>query len=122
MGQAGLYLHKQAAKDPVKWSTAPSLLVFKRNITPQNFVEIEVIDLAQFILHLQKDVKVLKMDAEGIECSIVNHLIDSGAFQRVRHLLVETHDQHIPELKEETDVLRLRIQCERRNNINLDWH
>ncbi|NPV85829.1 MAG: FkbM family methyltransferase [Anaerolineae bacterium] len=121
-GASRLYLHKQAAEDPVKWSTASSLLVFKRNINPQNFVEIELIDLAQFILHLQQDVKVLKMDVEGIECPIVNHLIDSGAIQHIRHLLVETHDQRIPELKEETDALRLRIQRERRHNINLDWY
>lgn len=116
-----LYLHENAEKDQIKWSTGSSFLSFKGNINKDNFVEVEVIDLVKFIESINRGIKLLKMDVEGVECQLINKLIDSSMIKRIDYLLVETHDKKIPELKDETDKLRRRIKEFGLTNICLDW-
>ena len=105
-----LYLHVDAASDPVGASVGSSLLDFKGNVDTERFVDVEAIDLAEFVLGLERPVSVLKLDVEGAECRIVNRLIDTRAVDRVGTVLVELHDRHIPELRAENDRLRRRLE------------
>ena len=105
-----LYLHVDAASDPVGASVGSSLLDFKGNVDTERFVDVEAIDLAEFVLDLERPVSVLKLDVEGAECRIVNRLIDTRAVDRVGTVLVELHDRHIPELRAENDRLRRRLE------------
>lgn len=116
-----LYLHENCEEDQIKWSTGSSFLEFKSNVIKDKFIEVEVIDLIQFIEAIESDIKLIKMDVEGVECRILNKLIDSSIIKRIGLILVETHDKKIPELKEETEKLRRRIIEDRLTNINLDW-
>jgi FkbM family methyltransferase len=117
-----LFFHKEATDDPVFWSTGSSLLDFKSNVDTAAFAEVEIIDLAAFVLALDRPVSVMKMDIEGVECPVVNHLIDSGAIARIERLFVETHDHRIPELGPETEALRERVRREGRDGvIDLTW-
>lgn len=116
-----LFLHEQAEEDPVKWSTGSSVLGFKSNVNQARSVQVEAVDLAAFVLGLERDVRLLKLDVEGVECCILNRLIDSGAIARIGTILVETHEQKIPEIREEMAALRARIARERISNIRLDW-
>jgi len=116
-----LFMHEEAGKDPVFWSTGSSVLEFKSNVSTDNYVEAEFIDLARFILGLGKPVRIVKMDIEGAECQVINHLIDTGAVKQIRHLFVETHDHRIPELREPTDALRKRVADEILNQVDLTW-
>ncbi|MEA3210047.1 MAG: hypothetical protein QOE70_3104 [Chthoniobacter sp.] len=116
-----LFMHTQAPEDQVKWSVGSSILDFKSNVNPGDATEVEAVDLAAFVLGLGQPVRLIKLDVEGAECRIVNRLIDSGAIQKVHLLLVETHDDKIPELRKETDELRSRIAREQLTNIRLDW-
>jgi len=116
-----LYLHENAHLDQVKWSTGSSLLEYKENIDPNSYVEVEVIDLARFIKGLNMEIKVLKMDVEGVECQIINKLIDSNVINKIKYLIAETHEKKNPSLKEETDRLRKRIDEEKLTNIDLNW-
>jgi FkbM family methyltransferase len=120
-GQSRLYLHTRAAENQVGWSQGSSLLATKSNVNPETFAEVTTIDLAEFILGLGRSVRVVKMDIEGVECRVIQRLLDSGAIAQIGHLLVETHDSRIPELRAETDALRERIAREGRTNIRLDW-
>jgi FkbM family methyltransferase len=116
-----LYLHKQAARDEVKWSTGSSLLAEKSNVDRERSVEVEVIDLSEFIERLGRPVTLLKLDVEGVECRILRKLIDTGVSEKITHILVETHDAKMPELKAETDALRAAIAERGLRNIRLDW-
>lgn len=116
-----LYLHQNAEQDQVYWSTGSSLLAFKGNVNPATSVEIELIDLAAFVLALPRPVSLMKLDVEGAECRVIHHLIDTGAIRRIRLLLAETHDVKIPALREETDRLRHRLADERLTQVRLDW-
>lgn len=121
-GRAKLFFHKQAGEDPVFWSTGSSVLDFKSNVDTGTFADVETIDLAEFVKSLGQAVEIVKMDVEGVECPIVNRLIDSGAIGSIRHLFVETHDHRIPELADETQALRERVAREGLSDvIDLTW-
>jgi len=116
-----LFMHEEAREDPVYWSTGSSILEFKSNVSKADYVEAKFIDLADFILGLPQPVAIVKMDIEGAECRVINHLIDTGAIERIQNLFVETHDHRIPELKEETDALRNRVAEEGLTQVDLTW-
>lgn len=116
-----LFMHVEAGKDPVFWSTGSSVLDFKSNVSTEHYVEAEFIDLARFIAELGQPVGVLKLDIEGAECPVIEHLIDTGVIRSIGQLFVETHDHRIPELKPETDALRERVAREGWTQIDLEW-
>lgn len=116
-----LFLHNRSDEDEVYWSTGSSVLDCKGNVDVDKFCEVDAIDLLEFIKNLGEDVAILKIDVEGAECPIINKLIDSGRHLHVGIILVETHDDKIPELKEQTEDLRRKIAARQIENIILDW-
>lgn len=117
-----LYFHEFSDQDELTWSVGSSLLDFKQNVLKEKQVEVETINLAQFIVSLNQPIDLIKMDIEGVECEVINHLIDTGAINQVKKMLVETHDHKIPELKQETYALRGRILAlGLSEKINLNW-
>ena len=121
-GRVRLYLHVDAATDPVGASVGASVLPFKGNVDEERYVVVDAIDLSQFVLGLPRPVKVVKIDVEGAECPIVNRLIDTGAIERTETVLVELHDRHIPELTHEYAALRERLGREGLDDrVLTDW-
>jgi len=116
-----LFFHEKSDQDEVYWSTGSSILDFKTNVDTNKSCEVEAIDLVEFIKDLNRFVDVLKIDVEGAECPIINKIIDSGIYRNIGTILVETHDDKIPELAAETEVLRKKISAMRIGNIVLDW-
>jgi len=120
-GRQPLYLHENSGMDEVLWSNGSSLLPEKPNVDRERQVEVEVIDLAAFLRSLPGPVKVLKMDVEGFEVELINHLLDTRAADLVECAFVETHENKIPELALATEALRKRLAREGKNNFHLDW-
>jgi FkbM family methyltransferase len=121
-GSVRLYFHVDAQRDPVGASVGSSLLDFKGNVDSSRFAVVEAIDLAAFVVGLDRPVAVLKLDVEGVECSIVHHLLDKGALDRIGTILVELHDHHIPELRAENDRLRARLsELGLTDRVLTDW-
>ena len=120
-GRMKLYLHEHSDKDEVYWSTGSSLLDFKGNVLADKYVDVEIIDLSEFIESLNHRVRILKMDVEGVECGILEKIINTGVIDKIDYAFVETHDHKIPELKADTDAIRELIKKKRIENINLDW-
>lgn len=120
-GIVKLYLHNLADKDQVLWSVGSSIFPFKGNVEKDNFINIEVIDLAEFISNLAAPVKAIKIDVEGTECDILERLIDTGAIYKIEKMFVETHDQKIPELREPMERIRRRIKGLGLKNISFEW-
>jgi FkbM family methyltransferase len=116
-----LYLHENSDTDEVYWSTGSSLLDFKGNVLSDKYVEVEIIDLCEFIKSLNHRVRILKMDVEGVECAILRKMIKSGIIDKIDYVFVETHDHKIPELKAETNAIRQLIKHKKIKNINLNW-
>ena len=120
-GVMPLYLHENAGTDQVYWSTGSSLFAGKENVMQDHAIDVEVIDLAEFIQSLHARVKILKIDVEGAECRILRKLIHENVIGLVEHIFVETHDHKIPALKKDTDELRHYIRKNRLRHINLHW-
>ena len=78
----------------------------KTNITKENFVDVEAVSLSRIILDLDRPVRLPKMDIEGAEVELAPHLIETGAAERVRMMLVETQETIAPVLPEATQVMR----------------
>jgi FkbM family methyltransferase len=120
-GRMKLYLHENSDKDEVYWSTGSSFLAVKGNVLMDKYVEVEVVDLCDFIESLNRRVRILKMDVEGIECMILEKIIKTGVIDKIDYAFVETHDHKIPELKSKTHAIRKLIKERRIKKINLDW-
>ena len=120
-GTLKLYLHQLSSQEPVKWSTGSSLLADKGNVSQDNFVEVEVIDLAAFIQGLQRRVKVLKLDVEGVEYRIMDHLIDTGVIHEIDHVLIEAHAARMPSLQEEAARVQAKVADAKLTHIDWDW-
>ena len=121
-----LYLHEFSNQDQIHWSTGSSLLDFKNNVLMDKYVEIEVVDLCEFIDSLKYRIKLLKMDVEGaeegVECRILKKLINTGQIRKIDYVFVETHEIKIPELKSETEEIRNLLKERKIRNVNLDWN
>lgn len=121
VGRISLYLHQNSEQNEVLWSNGSSLLADKPNVSPERSVEVEVVDLAEFLRSLPKPAKLLKIDIEGAEVEVLNHLIGEGCLERAEIIFVETHDAKIPSLAGPTAALRRRLQETKHPRIHLDW-
>lgn len=97
------------------------MLDFKGNVLREKNVEVEIIDLCKFIESLNRRIRILKMDIEGVECRVLEKMIGTGVIEKIDYAFVETHDHKIPELKAETNSIRELIKTRGIRNINLDW-
>lgn len=116
-----LYFHREASKNQEFWSFASSIFQTKSNVNPDHFIDTEMVDLAEFISHLDKPVSLLKIDIEGAECEVLEKILLEGVHKKIKLALVETHDKKIPGLQEKTDRVRVRIKELGVNNIKLSW-
>lgn len=121
-GIARLYLNRRYDRDPVEHSGGSSLLPTKRNLDVSRYVDVETVDLAAFIFGLERRVHVLKLDIEGAEFRVMNHLIDTGAIFLIDHVFCETHEYKAPGLAAERRALVLRLQRANIMHVNLDWY
>lgn len=122
VGAERLYLNRRYDRDPLGHSSGSSLLSSKHNLDASRYVEVRTIDLAAFIHALGQRVRVLKLDIEGAEFRVLNHLIDTGAIARIDHVFCETHEFKAPGLAAERRILRRRLRHEEICHVNLDWH
>ena len=121
-GTARLYLYVDAVDDPVGASVGTSVLEDKGNVDSERYLDVDAVDLAEFVLALDEPVRVLKLDVEGAECPIVHRLLDTGAIDRIETVFVELHDRHIPALKLENERLRERLAREQlTEKVLTDW-
>ncbi len=91
-GTKRLHFRHNAAEDPVHWARSSSLLSDKENVSAEDYIAVNAIDLSEYILKMDQRVNFLKLDIEGEEVAVINHLIDSGAIDRVDFLAAELHE------------------------------
>ena len=116
-----LYFHNNSDTNELLWSTGSSLLHEKANVRQDKFIEVETIDLSEFIVNLQANVKLLKLDVEGVEHSILTKLINHGLHKKIEHIFVETHEEQAHHLQSATNEIKDLIKSRNITNINLDW-
>lgn len=120
-GHVKLYMHEHASQDPVYWSTGSSLLSYKGNVNTADYVEVECLDLCAFIESLGRPVNLLKMDVEGVECSILKKMIDTGLIHQIERLYCEMHDKKIEALRAPSDEIRQLVREQNLTHVDLNW-
>lgn len=117
------YHHEWSEHNKIHWSNGNSLLVKKRNVKEDDYEEVEAIDVAEFIFSLSTQINLIKIDIEGAEIEVINHIIDSKAIDKVDKIICEVHDKKYDFLKTKTMFLKKKIRDKGlQNKINLEWH
>ncbi|MCU0953033.1 MAG: FkbM family methyltransferase [Hyphomicrobium sp.] len=99
-------------------SMGSSTVAGKKNVTGE-FVHVDQVDLADFVTLLGRNVAILKIDIEGAEVAMLNHLLDMNLVDRFQSIFVETHEKQIPALREAT--MKLVRRCQPYPHVVLDW-
>jgi FkbM family methyltransferase len=120
-GRMPLFLHELSFGDEVLYSNGSSLLSDKPNVSPDRSIEVEVVNLAEFIRGLQREVAVMKMDIEGAEVSVLEHLIATDTMGLVREAFIETHENKIPSLADRTARLKAALANYPQCRVHWDW-
>lgn len=118
-----LYLHKDTDALNGDLSQASSLLGNKPNVSEDIFEEATEIDFAAFLQSLKAPVALIKMDIEGYEIALLNHLLDTRVLDNVGRVYVETHERQFSELAAPTEALKARIKAAGyESKFFYDWH
>jgi len=80
---------------PNKINGGASLIFEKTNVTHSDPFVIECVDFAEFLHDLNRTVDVLKIDVEGSEYHLIEHLIENNAIKFIKNIFVEDHERKI---------------------------
>ena len=119
-GKKTLYFKKKVS--PRNGDGGASLIKEKTNINLNLNAVVKCIDIAEYINNLNSKIDLLKIDAEGAEYEILNHLFETGTYQKIDHIYYEDHSRKIHESKwcKLKDEVLLKYK---ENNIVLNnWH
>ncbi len=116
-----LHLHDLYHTDPAGSAYASSLLTNHPVTNPEKYVEVEVIDLTQFIQMLNRPIKLIKMDIEGAEFELLEKIVEQNLHLQIEKIVVENHEWLIEDLKAKADHFRRVMQEKRIHNIDLNW-
>lgn len=116
-----LYLHRKSQKDKIKYSISSSIFCSKKNVDQNNSIQIEIIDLTEFLININKNIKILKLDVEGAEYNLLEKLINTNLYLKIDRVVAETHAHKIPELKAKAERLHALMKEKKVTNINLNW-
>lgn len=123
VGQAIVKLYRTADFDlsPDAASVSSSVFPDKINVAVDNYVEVEQIDLVSFIKGLGRQIRLLKLDIEGAEVPLLEHMIETGSLEATDVVFAETHESRIPALVERTAKLRRTAEERFKGKLYLDW-
>lgn len=121
--QVKLFLHKDTNTTHKDLTEGSSLLSDKPNVSANNFELVNEIDFAQYLKSLDEPVELIKMDIEGYEIELVNHLLEENAIRNVNRFYIETHERKFVNLAIPTEKLKAKIKKEGyEDKFFFDWH
>ncbi|MFN9287552.1 MAG: FkbM family methyltransferase, partial [Planctomyces sp.] len=97
-----------------------TLLAGKTDVCKENFCEVQVVRLADFIRQFPR-IRLLKIDIEGAECEVLEDLIREGLLDRCDLVLVETHEEWIPETIPRLQRIQQQLLENRYHQVHLNW-
>ena len=82
---------------------------------------VPTIRLAEYINNLPESVYLLKLDIEGAEFDVIPDLIRSGAVNKCKHVVCETHSRFFKDGPEKLENLKKLISDFNIKNIHMEW-
>lgn len=96
-----------------------------RKIDEVDTIEVKLMNLPAFIAEKTKggaEIAFLKMDIEGAELELLEHMRASGQFEVIRLTVAETHEHKFKELRTRFENLRADVNAQYPiTKVNLDW-
>lgn len=86
-------LYRMATSEPGE--DGVSLIKEKTNVGKENFVEVPTINIGLYLKKLNKDIDILKINAEGAEYIIIESILEHFDYKRINRWLVEDHANYI---------------------------
>ena len=115
-----IYRHQEMLKE-TDFTVSSSIVAEKKNVSDQSAIEIEVIDILEFIQKFNKKIDLIKMDIEGAEIVILNKIISTDSQTLFKTMYVETHETKIHSQKEELKQIKKQLIEKGITNIKLNW-
>jgi len=116
-----LFRHTEMMNNEQAFTVGSSIVDTKKNISTDLSVEIEVINLVEFIQSLNLKVDLVKIDVEGAETEILQSIINEDAHKLFKTMYVETHETKIPGQEEDLKKIKLLMKQKGIANIKLNW-
>ncbi len=117
-----MFLHKERLKnDHHAYTVGSSIVSEKINVDNTHFIEVELIDLAAYIHSFPQKIDVLKMDIEGAEIEILEKFLAEKTYEKIKLMLVETHENKIPGHLEKIEKIKKELQEKNIQHIKLNW-
>lgn len=112
------------SNDPIEQTVSSTLVQNLDGRYAASGVKVKVVNLIDFMDDLLTKVPfiaVVKLDIEGFEVEIVEAMIKSNMFSRVRNTLVETHLRKRRDAKDKFKEFRQLSMSHPEWRLNLDW-
>ena len=120
---AHLYLHRDTFTNDTDLTQSSSLKSDKPNVSPDLYDEVVEVDFAEYLRRIDRHIELIKIDIEGYEIELINHLIDTNVLDNVGKVYLETHDKLYPQLVVSTEELKNRIEKEGLSEkFFYEWH
>ena len=98
-----------------------TLMAEKTNITDLNLhVKVQCIDISRLVHSIDGDIDVLKMDVEGAEYEILERLIETDSYKKIKSIYLEDHSRKMPSNRFKNLKNQVLESCNKKN-INLYW-
>ena len=121
-GKVRLYRTPDFDEKPDAASISSSVFSDKLNVAADNFVEVEQIDLVCFIHNLGCRIAILKIDIEGAEVPLLEHMLQTRSLDSLDLVVAETHETRIRALAGRTANLRTIAARDYAGKLFLDWN
>jgi FkbM family methyltransferase len=126
--QAGTLRLMRAANfddNPKGGSVKSTLISGGRNINEEDGIDVDVIAFPDLLRDLARDhgeVAFVKMDIEGAELELLEHMLANDLFDLVRLTVAETHENKFADLRPRFAALRESVAAAHPiTRVNLDW-
>ena len=115
------YLHEDRKEDLAELTVSSSVYANKKNVSQEYKLEVEALDLIDFIEKLDRRVSLIKIDIEGAETDILFKMIEAETYKKFDLAVVETHESKIPGQDKEIEKIRALFEDKGIDNIKLNW-
>ncbi|MFM7167278.1 MAG: FkbM family methyltransferase [Planctomycetaceae bacterium] len=119
-GTLPLFFRHEREEDAVAYSVGSTLLAEKTDVRADQYCNVRVVRLAEFIQRFDR-IRLLKMDIEGAECDVLEDLLKERLLERCDLVLVETHEEWIPQSKPRLDRIRQQLTDLKYDHVCLNW-
>ncbi|MEM9881267.1 MAG: FkbM family methyltransferase, partial [Pseudomonadota bacterium] len=106
--------------DPKAGSVGVTMLVNK-NVANGSSFEVELACFTDFVMSLDQDIALIKMDIEGAEVDLLEALVNSPARERIKNMFVETHYNIYPEQAVRIASLKKQYGALGAPYVNFNW-